>query len=1800
MNLMFKSFHSKCPIIYSKAFTTFILPNIEYCSVIWNPSSSVKLTKFVTDIVFLHSIIHKRYLLDVSSLLITAPLNRTLRNGHPLRISLPFLPHNSHSSMGSRFNTSRSEVPPLDQLTDVLPPFDQRLDYTTRQLEEIRERRAAIEAEQTKLDDQDSSVLWRPVMHRLTNARRSLRKSRQDLCEQLKEMDEEEERINAQLAREKMWAEEQERRRKTVEFDRQNKDAVMRTRELTRKSFRSKSTADLDDNIVKREDAEQRRDQKQLRSQKGSYAYDAEAWRSRVSGLKRQHLFNIVTTSRADRLFSFVDTFSESERLLAAKDLQFGELRNLWKSFKADVDAMEERLAQRADLESEEIDDDTCTYENSGDESTVGTEFSDSESQIQRTTDYTRDAVDFRRRVDQIMEKITEHETSPSAEISLRMIAQIKKVDLPALAAILGRLMDVHASCDDGELQWNVLKSEWTRLRDAVDVRDNQLRKILQNVAEYVQEAGDFKMRVDKIMAYLSSTTYADHTEELGSVQQIKREDIPYLESCLDRLLDLLVKGKYEGLQKGLQFDELVQEWQRLCDVVKTREGLLLEKLSKEEKKKRIEEENRKKEEEERNRRIEEEMMKRMEEERRKKEEEERIRMIEEVKRLDEERKKRIEEEKRKKEEEEMKRLEEERKKRIEEEKRKKEEEEMKRLEEERKKRIEEEKRKKEEEEMKRLEEERKKRAKALRRERDEDERRAVLERARRENRKVDAKRLEVTRCKPEQQKAPTTFPNSQRELEKRRKQELEKRLKEMEEQTFQMAADMAALKREFGIDGANGAQDGSVGRSVRRTASDEQLSPTQNAAIPPPIDAGPPAATSHDNRSNLAGIREHPVLNRSSSRPRSVTFEDAQGPTFDIVAALNRSPSFIRKREEHATNSERKSKQQETSSQRAPDRMPDVLPSSDRRMSDTARQIREIRERRAAIEEESRRLDEKESALSKNPLIRRLTSARSSVRQSKKALNEQLKIAARPTSYFLFKQLKNDDMPKLEEKLFCFAVKFVDQDKLAAEEDLQLRALYLMWKEFKEVVDTMEKRMMQSEVAVDADSCTDESSGDEVESTLAPTETTDSESHVQRACDYAREAEDFKRRVDQIMEEITEHPSSPPADVSLKMITKIKQVELPALSTSLGRLLDMQAECDDDDLQWGALKIRWTRLRDAVDARAKELKELCEQSAYTEEADCFRSRVDQIKELITSTPSSEHNEALTMIRRIKSEHLPAMEQHLDRLLELLVECSYDGQQWPFETLVQEFTQLINTVKTREFQLLEQIGKKLRDEDSSEENNSRHDKARNCEEESEQPLIIDEENGPLKIVQVEGEEGIFHETAAAAEVDEEEEKIKSRPFDINREIEEEMMRCLAVKEMRVRMEEEKIENEKKTAKMEDRRIEEEKMKKMDVERRKKEEEEEIKKMMELERRKNDQAEKIKKLDEDMKKKKEEIARVQNQLLERQKAAMDQKKAVEARRRSREEKRLKDSNSQVERQADRPRDPSQQRQLLQTELQQKLKTTPLGKAVAAELEDEEDRERKRRNEMRRERDEEERRRAELELARRKDEDRGREAEKLETTRRQQEHQNVSTTSSTNQRQQELEKRLKEMEQEALKRLADEMAALKKEFGLDGAARSVGTSMRRTVSDEHLPQYSAPINTAHPATISHDPRSCLRAGVRERTPLNRASSRPRSVTFGNAQGSENIIAELTRSPSFRRMRAAHASDDESEPEHQQIRRELVPQRSVIRKNRPTFPYRWLDRPHSDAARPRRAMTNQNLRSKIIIIIASCLNNIFYFIN
>ncbi len=60
-----------------------------------------------------------------------------------------------------------------------------------------------------------------------------------------------------------------------------------------------------------------------------------------------------LSCANSDQLFSFVDKFSESERLHAGKDLQFGELRTLWKEFKAEVEALEQRLTQCVDLESE-------------------------------------------------------------------------------------------------------------------------------------------------------------------------------------------------------------------------------------------------------------------------------------------------------------------------------------------------------------------------------------------------------------------------------------------------------------------------------------------------------------------------------------------------------------------------------------------------------------------------------------------------------------------------------------------------------------------------------------------------------------------------------------------------------------------------------------------------------------------------------------------------------------------------------------------------------------------------------------------------------------------------------------------------------------------------------------------------------------------------------------------------------------------------------------------------------------------------------------------------------------------------------------------------------------------------------------------------------------------------------------------------------------------------------------------------------------------------------------------------------
>lgn len=151
VNLLFKSFRSTSPTIYAKSFTTFILPHLEYGSIIWNPVHSVELTKSVEkvqrdftrrlyircnlphvpyrqrlidlnmmtlenrrtmiDLSFVHSILHKRTLLDTSSLLYLSPLSRPLRNSHNLRITLPFLPPSSHSTVASRTITLWNSLP---------------------------------------------------------------------------------------------------------------------------------------------------------------------------------------------------------------------------------------------------------------------------------------------------------------------------------------------------------------------------------------------------------------------------------------------------------------------------------------------------------------------------------------------------------------------------------------------------------------------------------------------------------------------------------------------------------------------------------------------------------------------------------------------------------------------------------------------------------------------------------------------------------------------------------------------------------------------------------------------------------------------------------------------------------------------------------------------------------------------------------------------------------------------------------------------------------------------------------------------------------------------------------------------------------------------------------------------------------------------------------------------------------------------------------------------------------------------------------------------------------------------------------------------------------------------------------------------------------------------------------------------------------------------------------------------------------------------------------------------------------
>ncbi|KAF8375897.1 ntl-11, partial [Pristionchus pacificus] len=164
VNLLFKSFRSTSPTIYAKSFTTFILPHLEYGSIIWNPVHSVELTKSVEkvqrdftrrlyircnlphvpyrqrlidlnmmtlenrrtmiDLSFVHSILHKRTLLDTSSLLYLSPLSRPLRNSHNLRITLPFLPPSSHSTYHLEVTPSAYSYRPNHPPSSLIPKLN--------------------------------------------------------------------------------------------------------------------------------------------------------------------------------------------------------------------------------------------------------------------------------------------------------------------------------------------------------------------------------------------------------------------------------------------------------------------------------------------------------------------------------------------------------------------------------------------------------------------------------------------------------------------------------------------------------------------------------------------------------------------------------------------------------------------------------------------------------------------------------------------------------------------------------------------------------------------------------------------------------------------------------------------------------------------------------------------------------------------------------------------------------------------------------------------------------------------------------------------------------------------------------------------------------------------------------------------------------------------------------------------------------------------------------------------------------------------------------------------------------------------------------------------------------------------------------------------------------------------------------------------------------------------------------------------------------------------------------------------
>ncbi|KAF8382431.1 hypothetical protein PRIPAC_71573 [Pristionchus pacificus] len=137
VNLIFKCFFSTEPGLYSRAFSTFVRPLLEYGSVVWSPHTvtlanhiegvqrnfskrlfircripfslypdriaqlslpTLEHRRLISDILFLHKSIHGFYYYVHPNLFKLSPLVRSLRRSHSLRIVLPYALPKSHSN----------------------------------------------------------------------------------------------------------------------------------------------------------------------------------------------------------------------------------------------------------------------------------------------------------------------------------------------------------------------------------------------------------------------------------------------------------------------------------------------------------------------------------------------------------------------------------------------------------------------------------------------------------------------------------------------------------------------------------------------------------------------------------------------------------------------------------------------------------------------------------------------------------------------------------------------------------------------------------------------------------------------------------------------------------------------------------------------------------------------------------------------------------------------------------------------------------------------------------------------------------------------------------------------------------------------------------------------------------------------------------------------------------------------------------------------------------------------------------------------------------------------------------------------------------------------------------------------------------------------------------------------------------------------------------------------------------------------------------------------------------------------